>query len=85
MVGSAIVRTLQAAGHTHIVTRTHAELDLTDQAAVRAFFALEKPDQVYLAAAKVEIGRDYPAPIVDHAQARERTLARYAVVKTNKG
>ena len=37
-----------------------------------------------LAAAKVEIGRDYPAPIVDHAQARERTLARYAVVKTNK-
>jgi deoxyribodipyrimidine photo-lyase len=38
-----------------------------------------------LAAAKVEIGRDYPAPIVDHAQARERTLARYAVVKTNKG
>ncbi len=39
MVGSAIVRTLQAAGHLNIVTRTHAELDLTDQAAVRAFFA----------------------------------------------
>jgi len=38
-----------------------------------------------LAAAKVQIGRDYPAPIVDHAQARERTLARYAVVKTSKG
>jgi len=37
MVGSAIVRTLQAQGHTHIVTRTHAELDLTDQAAVRHF------------------------------------------------
>jgi GDP-L-fucose synthase len=53
MVGSAIVRTLQSHGHTNIVTRTHAELDLTDQAAVRAFFAAEKPDQVYLAAAKV--------------------------------
>ncbi|MFZ9656465.1 MAG: GDP-L-fucose synthase [Limnohabitans sp.] len=67
MVGSAIVRTLQAAGHTHIVTRTHAELDLTDQAAVRAFFALEKPDQVYLAAAKVggiHANNTYPAEFI---------------------
>jgi len=53
MVGSAIVRNLQAKGHTNIVTRTHAELDLTNQASVQAFFAQEKPDQVYLAAAKV--------------------------------
>jgi GDP-L-fucose synthase len=55
MVGSAIVRQLLAQGHTaeYIITRTHAELDLTDQSAVRAFFATEKPDQVYLAAAKV--------------------------------
>ena len=53
MVGSAIVRRLNQQGITRIVTRTHAELDLTDQAAVRAFFAAEKPDQVYLAAAKV--------------------------------
>jgi GDP-L-fucose synthase len=53
MVGSAIVRTLQQQGQTHIVTRTHAELDLTNQAAVRAFFEAEKPTQVYLAAAKV--------------------------------
>lgn len=55
MVGSAIVRQLLAAGHpaSHIVTRTHAELNLTDQAAVRAFFAQVKPKQVYLAAAKV--------------------------------
>ena len=55
MVGSAIVRQLLAAGHpaSHIVTRTHAELNLTDQAAVRAFFASVKPQQVYLAAAKV--------------------------------
>ena len=53
MVGSAIVRNLQAKGYTNIVTRTHAELDLTNQAAVQAFFEKEKPDQVYLAAAKV--------------------------------
>ena len=53
MVGSAIVRNLQAKGYTNIVTRTHAEIDLTDQAAVKAFFEQERPDQVYLAAAKV--------------------------------
>jgi GDP-L-fucose synthase len=53
MVGSAIVRTLQRHGKATIVTRTHAELDLTNQAAVNAFFAAEKPDQVYLAAARV--------------------------------
>ena len=67
MVGSAIVRTLQAAGQSNIVTRTHAELDLTDQAAVRAFFASEKPDQVYLAAAKVggiHANNTYPAEFI---------------------
>ena len=67
MVGSAIVRTLQAQGHTHIVTRTHAELDLTDQAAVREFFAAEKPAQVYLAAAKVggiHANNTYPAEFI---------------------
>ena len=53
MVGSAIVRNLQAKGYSNIVVRTHAELDLTNQAAVNAFFEQEKPDQVYLAAAKV--------------------------------
>ena len=53
MVGSSIVRNLQAQGYTNIVTRTHAQLDLTNQAAVQAFFESEKPDQVYLAAAKV--------------------------------
>lgn len=53
MVGSAIVRNLEAKGFTSIVTRTHAELDLTNQAAVKDFFETEKPDQVYLAAAKV--------------------------------
>lgn len=53
MVGSAIVRNLESKGFTNIVTRTHAELDLTNQAAVQAFFQTEKPEQVYLAAAKV--------------------------------
>jgi GDP-L-fucose synthase len=53
MVGSAIVRHLQARGYENIVFRTHAELDLTNQAAVQDFFRQEKPDQVYLAAAKV--------------------------------
>lgn len=53
MVGSAIVRALQRAGYTNLVLRTHAELDLTNQAAVNAFFAQEKPEYVFLAAAKV--------------------------------
>jgi GDP-L-fucose synthase len=53
MVGSSIVRNLQAKGFSNIVTRTHAELDLTDQQSVKRFFEHEKPDQVYLAAAKV--------------------------------
>ena len=53
MVGSAIVRELKRQGYTNIVTRTHKELDLIRQDAVEAFFAEEKPDYVFLAAAKV--------------------------------
>ena len=53
MVGSAIVRELQRQGYTNIVTRTHKELDLTRQDAVEKFFAAEKPEYVFLAAAKV--------------------------------
>ena len=69
MVGSAIGRQLLAAGHSRasIITRTHAELDLTEQAAVRAFFDAEKPDQVYLAAAKVggiHANNTYPAEFI---------------------
>ena len=67
MVGSAIMRALSARGQNAIVTRTHAELDLTDQAAVREFFALEKPEQVYLAAAKVggiHANNAYPAEFI---------------------
>ena len=53
MVGSAIVRALRRQGYAHIITRTHAELDLTRQADVEAFFKHERPDYVFLAAAKV--------------------------------
>ena len=53
MVGSAIVRNLRAKGFEHVVTRSRSELDLTNQAAVQAFFQTEQPDHVYLAAAKV--------------------------------
>ena len=66
MVGSALVRQLIAQGHA-IVTRSRAELDLTDQAAVRTFFRAERPDQVYLAAAKVggiHANNTYPAEFI---------------------
>ena len=53
LVGSAIVRRLQAAGHTQLITRTHAELNLTDAHATQAFFDAERPEHVFLAAAKV--------------------------------
>ena len=69
MVGAAIVRQLLAQGHSleNIVTRTHNELDLTDQSAVRNFFEKESPDQVYLAAAKVggiHANNTYPAEFI---------------------
>ncbi|HRH79719.1 MAG TPA: GDP-L-fucose synthase [Thiobacillaceae bacterium] len=53
LVGSALLRNLRAQGYANLLTRTHAELDLTDQAAVEAFFAAERPDHVFLAAARV--------------------------------
>ena len=53
MVGSAIVRELERQGYTNIITRTHSELDLTRQDAVEKFFAEERPEYVFLAAAKV--------------------------------
>ena len=67
MVGSAIVRNLQAQGFNNMVTRAHGELDLTNQAAVKTFFEQEKPDQVYLAAAKVggiHANNTYPAEFI---------------------
>lgn len=67
MVGSAIVRELQKRGYHNIVTRTHSELELTDQKAVHNFFSQEKPDQVYLSAAKVggiHANHTYPAQFI---------------------
>jgi GDP-L-fucose synthase len=69
MVGSAIVRQLLAQGHPaqRVITRTHAQLDLTNQAATNHFFATEKPDQVYLAAARVggiHANNTYPAEFI---------------------
>ncbi|MET0081375.1 MAG: GDP-L-fucose synthase [Sedimenticola sp.] len=67
MVGSAIVRQLRDRGQNEIVTRTHAELDLTEQAAVHEFFEREQPDQVYLAAARVggiHANNTYPAEFI---------------------
>ena len=66
MVGAALVRRLESEYCT-LITRTHADLDLTDQAAVRQFFAQERPDQVYLAAAKVGgiyANNTYPADFI---------------------
>jgi GDP-L-fucose synthase len=67
MVGSAIVRQLEANGHTNIITRTRTELDLTNQQAVVVFFQSEKVEQVYLAAAKVGgivANNTYPADFI---------------------
>ena len=67
LVGSAIVRRLQAAGAKNLLLRTHAELDLTDEAATRAFFDQEKPEYVFLAAAKVGgivANNSYPAQFI---------------------
>ena len=67
LVGSALMRTLELHGYTNIVTRTHAELDLIDQKAVDEFFGKEKPEYVFLAAAKVGgimANSTYPADFI---------------------
>jgi GDP-L-fucose synthase len=67
LAGSAILRRLEAGGYRNIITRTHAELDLTNQGAVNDFFASEKPEYVFLAAAKVGgiyANNTYPAEFI---------------------
>lgn len=67
LVGSALVKSLQAKGYINLVLRTHAELDLTDQNATEDFFCHEKPDYVFLAAAKVggiHANNEYPAEFI---------------------
>ena len=67
LAGSALVRRLNAAGYANLITRTHAELELTDPLAVRRFFESERPDHVFLAAAKVggiHANNTYPADFI---------------------
>jgi GDP-L-fucose synthase len=67
MAGSAIVRNLRARGYTNLITKTRAELDLTDQAEVCRFFAIERIEEIYLAAAKVGgiyANNEYPAEFI---------------------
>jgi GDP-L-fucose synthase len=81
MVGSAIVRALQQRGYDNLVTRTSRELDLRDQAAVRAFFDRERPDYVFLAAAKVGgiVANDrYPAEFIHDNLAIETNVIHAA-------
>ncbi len=67
LVGSGLMRNLQSKGYAHVITRTHAELDLTNQVATENFFEKEKPDYVFLAAAKVGgivANNTYPAEFI---------------------
>src|SRR2546425_6407989 len=67
LVGSALVRQLRAAGHVGLLLRSHEELDLTNQSEVKAFFSRERPEYVFLAAAKVGgilANSTYPAEFI---------------------
>ena len=81
MVGSAIVRRLESAGHTNIILRSRDELDLTRQAAVEDFFATEKPDAVILAAARVggiHANNTYPSEFLADNLSLELNIIRAA-------
>ena len=87
LVGSAIVRNLQAAGYTNLLLRTHAELDLTSQGATAAFFEAEKPDYVFLAAAKVGgilANNIYPAEFIRDNLAIQANIIHAAYVSNVK-
>src|SRR5260370_28840954 len=77
LAGSAILRRLSSGGYRNIVTRTHAELELTDTRAVRAFFESEKPEHVFLAAAKVVgiLAKDTYAADLIHSNLAIQTTA----------
>jgi GDP-L-fucose synthase len=87
LVGSALMRNLRERGYTNFLTRTHAELDLTSQAAVDAFFAAEKPDYVFLAAAKVggiHANNTYPAEFIRDNLAIQTNIIHAAYKNTVK-
>src|SRR5260370_34601247 len=69
LMGSALVRQLRAAGHTNLAVRSHGELDLTERQEVRKFFARERPEYVFLAAARgggILANATYPADFIGH-------------------
>ena len=83
LVGSALMRQLQTQGYSNIVTRTHAELDLTNQALVANFFAAEKPEYVILAAAKVggiHANNTYPAEFIQENLAIQSNVIHQSYV-----
>ncbi|MFA6178523.1 MAG: NAD-dependent epimerase/dehydratase family protein, partial [Candidatus Methylopumilus sp.] len=83
LVGSALMRQLEAQGYMNIVTRTHAELDLTNQVAVKAFFESEKPEYVILAAAKVggiHANNTYPAEFIHENLAIQTNVIHNAYI-----
>ena len=87
LVGSAIVRNLRGKGYSNLMLRTHDELDLTHQAAVDAFFAAEKPDHVFLAAAKVGgimANNIYPAEFIRDNLAIQANIIHAAYVNQAK-
>lgn len=88
LVGSAIVRNLEEKGYTNIITRTHKELDLTNQEAVRKFFREEEPEYVFLAAAKVggiHANNTYPAEFIyDNLMIQNNVIKAAHDFKVNK-
>lgn len=87
LVGSAVVRNLQAASYSNLLLRTHAELDLTHQQATAAFFEAEKPDYVFLAAAKVGgilANNIYPAEFIRDNLAIQANIIHAAYVNQVK-
>jgi GDP-L-fucose synthase len=87
LVGSALVRNLEEKGYANIVKRTHAELDLTDQQAVADFFKNEKPDYVFLAAAKVggiHANNNYPAKFIHDNLVIQNNIIHQSYLNTVK-
>ena len=77
LVGSAIIRELKKLGYSNILVRSHAELDLTNQSEVKLFFEKEKPNEIYLAAAKVggiHANNSFPAEFIYQNILKQKTL-----------
>jgi len=87
LVGSALVRNLEDKGYSNILKRTHTELDLTDEKAVAEFFKTEKPDYVFLAAAKVggiHANNTYPAEFIRDNLAIQNNVIHHAYLNNVK-